>query len=213
METIVLEAQSRQERGRSVRRAAGARVPVVLYGKEIDSQSLWVDATAFGHAFVKGGESTIFDLVIDGAKKPVPVLVRDVARAPLSYEIIHADLYQVKMGTEITADVAVKIVGESPAVKLGGTVMHNVDMLGVRCLPKNMPSEIVVDVSELVEFDTHITVKDIDFGVDVVSTTDPSVVVVGIAAPRVMEVEEEPVVTTSEDATDTKEEESDKKEE
>ncbi len=193
---MTLEAQGRTETGRAARREAGVRIPVVMYGKEIESQSLWVDSTAFGHIFAKSGESTIFDLVIDSAKKPVPVLVRDIARHPLSHNIIHVDLYQVKMGTEITAEVSVHVVGESPAVKVGGTLIHNVDTLSVRCLPKNMPSEILIDISKLETFDDQVTVKDIDFGVDVECTTDSSVVVVGIAAPRV--IEEDIVVTTAE---------------
>jgi large subunit ribosomal protein L25 len=194
METLTMTVHERTERGRAARRIADAQIPAVLYGHEADSHSLWVDRTTFGRIFAEAGESRIIDLTIGDAKKPVSVVVRDIQRDALSHAITHIDFYQIKRGEEMTAEIPVHITGESSAVKnLGGILMQAVDTIEVKCLPKDLPHDITVDISGLDELEDHITVASLTFPQGVTCLADDSVVVVSVAAPRV-EKEETPVV-------------------
>jgi large subunit ribosomal protein L25 len=162
MEALKLEATSRQIKGKQVKtlRSAGT-VPAVVYGHGIPSRDISLDFRAFEKLARQAGESSLVDLSIDGAE-PVKVLVHEIQYHPLKDTIIHADLRQVRMDEKLEANVAVKFVGEAPAVKaFGALLVRNLDAISVRCLPKDLVHEIEVDLSTLKNFEDRISVGDI----------------------------------------------------
>ena len=58
-------------------------------------------------------------------------------------------------------------------------------------LPKDLPHEIEVDISSLVDFNTSLTVADIKVGEEITITDPPEISIATVIAPR--EEEEEPV--------------------
>ncbi len=213
METESLTAQSRSQTGRAARRVAGRRIPAVLYGHNVKNKNLWLDSVEFTHVFDRVGESGIIELTVEDDKKPVPVTIRDIQRDPLTHKIIHADLYQVKMSEEMTADVPLVLSGESPAVKMGGTLIHAIDTLAVKCLPKDLPHEITVDISSLKTFDDHISVADLKVPEGVTVLTEPEVIVASVSAPRVEKEETDSSEETEEKPAEKDSESAEKKEE
>lgn len=162
MEAIKFEAKTRKIKGKQVKklRSAGA-IPAVVYGRGIASRDLSLDARAFEKMLRAAGESSLIDLAVDG-DEPVKVLVHDVQYDPLRSVIIHADLRQVNMKEKLEANIALKFIGEAPAVKaLGAILVRNIDEIAVRCLPQHLVHEIEVDLSSLKEFNDHVTVGDI----------------------------------------------------
>jgi len=136
-------------------------LPAVIYGHGVKPASLSLDRTAFEKVYRQVGESTLLDLVLDGAN-PVKVLVHGVQHHPVSGEVQHVDFHQVRMDEQLTADIPLKFVGEPKAVKdLGGILVKNLDHLKVECLPSALVHEITVDISGLSEFNQGLTVKDI----------------------------------------------------
>ena len=94
------------------------------------------------------------------------------------------NFYQVKMDEEITVEVDVVFVGESPAVKtLGGIFLKNFDSLEVECLPNNLPKEIQVDISGLKNLEDCLYVKDIILPAGVKTAIQPETVIATVAAP------------------------------
>lgn len=159
MEALTLQATSRQISGKKVKnvRKAGL-VPAVVYGHGIPARDISVEQRAFDKLAEKAGESTLVDLVIDGAEA-VKVLVHDIQRHPLKDTIIHADLRQVRMDEALEANVAFKFVGEAPAVKAHGAILvKNLTFVSVRCLPKDLVHEIEIDLTALKNFDDRISV-------------------------------------------------------
>ena len=75
--------------------------------------------------------------------------------------MIHFDLRQIKMGEEMNVNVELNFVGESSALKEGGTLVRGKDYIEIRCLPKDLISEIEVDISKLETYDDVILVKDL----------------------------------------------------
>jgi large subunit ribosomal protein L25 len=200
-----LAAAGRTVTGKRVARLRHeGRLPAVVYGHGVPSEALTVDAHEFDLLRRHVGASTLVDLAVDG-KKSRPVLVHSVQVHPLSRRPIHVDLFAVRMTEELTVEVALVATGTAPATDLGGTLMHPVSTVKVRALPDNLPESLHYDISGLVDYDTTITVADLELPDGVTIQSDPHDVIARVLAPRV-EVEEVPVAEVAEGAEEGAEE-------
>ncbi|MDI6778270.1 MAG: 50S ribosomal protein L25 [Patescibacteria group bacterium] len=178
--TITLNAEKREKKSKRDE----TKIPAVLYGKNIDNISLWVGKKIFQSVYPQVGESTIFKVSVDG-KDERNVLIKEVQKDILYGKPIHIDFYQVRMDEEIEATVEVEFIGESPAVKeLAGVLVKNVDEIDAKCLPGDLPSKIIVDVSTLKTFEDYIYVKDLKVSDKVELLVDPETVVAMVLPPR-----------------------------
>jgi len=188
MEKVLLEATARAERGRKVNvgRREG-RVPAVVYGHSVASTSLWVNALDLKRLLKKSGESTIIDLKIDG-KDDRNVLIHEIQKNGVTGKFTHIDFFQVRMDEEIETEVELVFIGEAPAVKtMGGIFVKSIDSVTVKCLPADLPSHIDVDISKIVTFEDHITIKDLNVSNKVKIELAPETVVALVSAPRTEE--------------------------
>src|SRR5690606_22652397 len=98
--------------------------------------------------------------------------------------VIHVDFFKVNMNEEVDAEVPIQFIGESPGEKAGGVIQHNLNMIEVRALPKDLPSSIEVSLDELNIGDT-ITVGDLKANIDGNYTilNDDEEVIVTVLAP------------------------------
>ena len=89
------------------------------------------------------------------------------------------------MDEEIETDVALEFIGEAPAVKaLGGVLIRNLDEVKVKCLPKNLPHSLTVDLMLLVDFDSHVKVADLVLPTGVEMLEPHETIVATIMRPR-----------------------------
>ncbi|HRZ95387.1 MAG TPA: 50S ribosomal protein L25 [Candidatus Moranbacteria bacterium] len=185
MEKIDLKAKIRDVFGKKVNKMRkSGLIPAVVYGKGIKSISLWVNAADFKKLLKKSGESTMINLEID-KKAGCNVIIYEIQRDPVSGSIIHADFFQVRMDEKIETEVELEFIGESPAVRdLGGVLVRNIDEIGVKCFPGDLPSHIDVDISVLKTFDDRICGKDLKISDKVEIDLDPETVVALVAPPR-----------------------------
>lgn len=167
-------------------------IPAVLYGPGIKNYLLKVKKDDFLPLFKKKGESEFFDLEIKGLKEKFSALVREIQRDPLSEEIIHIDFYQPKKGEKIEVIVPFKFINEAPVAKKGGIVVTVMKEVEVKTLPKDVPKEIEVDLSSLVDFDSQIYISDIKFPEGVKPLVDGKTIVVSVSKPEEEEKEEKP---------------------
>ncbi|MBI4437568.1 50S ribosomal protein L25 [Candidatus Uhrbacteria bacterium] len=185
MNTLTLEAQARTQKGRKTNtlRAQGL-VPAVVYGSGTEPQSIVIDRNQFAKMYKAAGESSLVELVIDG-HDALHVLIHDYQIEPLRDEVTHVDFQSVDMKKEIEAEIQLKLVGESPAVKaLGGTLMTSVNEVRVKCLPSKLVRDIEVDISALSTFDDVIRLKDLVIPEGVVILDDLNLSVASVSAPR-----------------------------
>ena len=153
-------------------------IPGVIYGHGVNNTAVSVDEKALNKVYRQVGETTLFDLAING-QSPVKVLIQEVQRHPVSGLIQHVDFHQVRMDEKLEVDIPLKYVGESPAVKeLGAILVRAVNELKVRCLPKDLVHEIEVNLTSLAQFNDVITLDQITVpaGIEVVSPTKGEVV-------------------------------------
>jgi large subunit ribosomal protein L25 len=138
-------------RGASRRLRRSGRAPGVVYGGTGAPQPIELDHNALQHALKNEAfHSSILTMKLDGQSQQV--LLRDVQMHPFRREILHVDFQRVDANRKIHMKVPLHFInGEnSPAVKLSAAIIsHVVTELDVSCLPKDLPSFIEVDLSEL----------------------------------------------------------------
>jgi large subunit ribosomal protein L25 len=148
-----LNVADRAQTGRSASRRLrkANRVPAILYGKHTKPEALSVDGPEFTR-LLKGtvGRAVLVELARpDKPEKPITFL-QEVQRDPITDRYLHVDLQEVKADEKFEIRVPVHLTGESFGVKNQSGVLEVVThMLRVRCLPKDLPETIHVDVTEL----------------------------------------------------------------
>jgi large subunit ribosomal protein L25 len=164
-------------------------VPAILYGPEISpSIPLQVKKEELEEIVKKIGSSSMINLNFEGKK--YSVLIHEIQRDPITDEIIHVDFFQPSLKEEIEAKVPLVFEGVAPAVKeLGGTLVKNVSEIEVKCLPKNLPKEIKVDISKLKTFEDAIFVKDLKVPPKVKILRNPDDILAFVAKPEKIEEE------------------------
>jgi large subunit ribosomal protein L25 len=89
------------------------------------------------------------------------------------------------MGEKLETEIELNFIGESPAVKeQGGILVKSLDSIEVKCLPKDLISEIKVDTSSLKDMDDCIYVKDLDIPDELEVMLDENTTVASISRPR-----------------------------
>ncbi|MBU0727377.1 50S ribosomal protein L25 [Patescibacteria group bacterium] len=189
------------------------RIPMIYYGKGVEPVNFSANYQDFRRLYIKAGKSTIITLVNEKNEK-FPVLVHEIQYDPISDNMIHIDLMAVNLNKSITTEVPLVFTGVAPAVKdEGGILVTSKDRVAVECLPKDLVHEIEVDISSLVDFNTSITIGDIQVPAGITITDAEDINVVTVSAPRAEEVEEVAPVAEGEEGEASAEGGEEKKEE
>jgi len=192
MDQIELDANNREALGKKVRflRRQGI-TPVHLFGHGIESMTLQCDTAKLQQVLAQAGHTRLVNLKLDNEKRPRNVVVREIQTEPRTDELLHVDLYQVKMQEKVKVDVPVVLVGEAPALHLKENMLvQELDTLSVECLPAKIPASIELDLSPLTEPDQALRVKDIELDEEITVLNDPELVAARITLRHVEKVEE-----------------------
>ena len=186
-----LAAKSRTEIGKHVARLRRAgTLPGVMYGHDVPSSNVSIDAHEFELFRKHAGPNTLLDLVVDGGKT-TPTIIHAVQVHPVSRRPLHVDFLAVRMTEELTVDVPIVTTGTNVLLERdGGTLSHPIEAVRVRALPDHLPQFIEISIEHLTSFDQVIHARDLVIPADAHLLTDPDEVVVRILPPRVEEVEE-----------------------
>ncbi|HEX9716545.1 MAG TPA: 50S ribosomal protein L25/general stress protein Ctc [Actinomycetota bacterium] len=197
---LKLEAEKRDESGKGAARKlrARGRVPAVLYGHGVGPVSVSVGAKDLYRVLHgSAGTNVLVNLTVDGAEHLA--LPREIQRDHVRGRYVHVDFLAVRRDEKVTVSVPVRVVGESPGVKVGGVVEHHLWELQVECLPGDVPDGIDADVSELQVGDS-LRVSDIVAPEGVTVLTPPEESLLSVVVPQVRVVEEVAEVAEGEEA-------------
>ena len=177
--------------GKANRRLASEnRIPAVLYGPGRDTISLSVDRHDFELLMAHHSSgSTVVEMEVEGEKKPIHAMIREMQTSPVKGTILHIDFLAVAMNKPVHAVVALHLVNDPAGVKAGGVLTTNLHEINVEAKPGDLPEFIEVDVSSL-EVGDSVHVGQIEVPAGVTLLDDPETVVASVQAPRV-EVEAE----------------------
>ena len=192
--TINAVARSDMGKGASRRLRREDKVPGIVYGADKEPASIAIDHNPLLQLLAKESFYTqILDLDVSGNKEQV--ILRDLQRHPFKPRILHLDLQRISATEKIAMRIPLHFVGGdlAPGVKVsGGLISHLIADIEVRCLPKDLPEFIEVDLSKLeLNQAVHLSELKLAAGIEIVALIhgeDKAVATVYI--PRVI-VEEE----------------------
>ena len=193
MKSVPLKAYPRRQTRRAgVKQLRGSgRVPAVIYGRQAKPQNLELVAREFEDLIHRSAsENLLVDLSVENdARAKRLALVQDIQHYPLDGKILHVDFHEVAEDEKVVVNVPLETVGEAAGVKnSGGVLEHVLFKLKVRCLPRDLPEQIVVDVT-LLELGKAIHIGEIKAPAGVEIIGDKNIPVIAVALPRTEEEE------------------------
>ena len=191
MQQVALKANYRKttRRGEVKKLRATGVVPGVVYGAHTKPVSVEVtgkDLEKVLHSSTSENVLVELDLAGAAADKRL-AMVQDVQHDHLTGKVLHVDFHELKSDEKFTANVPVHPVGEPLGVKnSGGVLEYAMRYLQVRCLPKDLPEQITVDVSHLeIGQAIHVGEMTLPAGIEAIYRKDLPVFIV--VAPQVEE--------------------------
>src|SRR6516225_4058410 len=200
MKSVPLKAYPRTQmrRGGVKKLRDAGRVPAVIYGRQAKPQNLEINAKEIGELIHhSASENLLVDLSGENdARAKRLALVQEIQHHPLDGKLLHVDLHEVAENEKVIIQVPVETVGEAAGVKnSGGVLEHVLFKLRVRSLPKDLPEQIIIDVSHL-ELGKAVHLGEVKAPPGVEILGDKNIPVVAVAVPRTEE--EEAAATTTE---------------
>jgi large subunit ribosomal protein L25 len=184
MSTVLVAETGRSTGSANARRMRREdHIPAVVYGQGMSPISVTIVRRDLRIALSgSAGLNTVLDLQVDG--KVFPAIVKDMQRHPVRRTVAHIDFLQVNLNEEIVVAIPVRLEGEAKAViAAGGLVDPAVDTIEVSTTPRNIPDEIVIDITDMT-MDTVITLGDLSFPAGVTPVAEPDLPIVTVLVTR-----------------------------
>jgi large subunit ribosomal protein L25 len=178
MLSLTVEKRDLKVGAEKVRKAS--QMPAVYYGPKQASTPVSVPLSEFKKVWKKAGESSVI-ILKDGTEEH-EALIHEIDVHPVSGEPRHADFYVIEKGKKISVAVPLVFSGVSPAVKDKGAILIKVMReIEIEAAPKDLPHDLTVDISSLVEFNDTIHAKDLKLPSGVELKVNPDEVVASVA--------------------------------
>jgi large subunit ribosomal protein L25 len=180
---ITLKLTERKELGKAVKalRREGM-VPANIYERGKDSQAVSASFIELTKVYSAAGKHHPVELNVDG--KSHLAMIKDVDLDPVKNTLRHVGFHAVNKNETVEAEIPVKIDGEIPAERVGLMVLQTLDTVEVEALPGNLPDELLVDGSKLVEVGDKLSVADLKVPQDVVVMTEPEQTIAIVEMPK-----------------------------
>ncbi|MGB2731821.1 MAG: 50S ribosomal protein L25 [Microgenomates group bacterium] len=175
-------------------------VPANVFGPGFKSVSISTQVKDFSKAYKTAHETGV--VYLDLNKDEIPTLIGQVQRHPVSNAIIHVDFRKIDLKQKIETTVPVKTVNDSPAIAQGGVLLTQSDHVLIEALPEEIPQEIEIDLSKLLEIGAEVRVKDLPASSGYVIKEDPEKILLSIIAHKEESVTPETTVATPEVLTE-----------
>ncbi|MGF0095246.1 50S ribosomal protein L25 [Peptoniphilus sp. SGI.035] len=156
---LVLNKRDAKGKNKVDKLRAKGEIPGVLYSKGEEAKLVSGLEKDLLKAYSEEGYSNIFEIEVDG--ETTSVLFKEVQMHHIKNAMVHFDLFEVDMNTELTVEVPVVLEGRDEVKVQPSSLIQVLNEVQVTCLPKYLPSEAVVNVVEMQIGDVK-TVADLD---------------------------------------------------
>ena len=164
-------------------------VPAVYYGPKEETTPISINAQKLEHLWKEAGETTIITLKGSGEDKDT--LIHDAQFHPVTGKLLHVDFYVLEKGKKVKIKVPLEFTGVAPAEKSGNIVVKALYEIEIEVAPQELPHNLPVDISSLVNAGDHIVAKDVKLPPSATLIEHPDEIVVSVK-----EFKEEPVEIT-----------------
>ncbi len=128
-------------------------VPAVVYAKGKENENIYLDQAELNKRLVtlKPGELATSIFTLKGENETFKAMVKDIQYLVTSYNIAHIDFMRLDEKKYISANIPIVFTGinECKGVKQGGNFRQVIRTMKVKCLPKDLPKQFVIDISEM----------------------------------------------------------------
>jgi large subunit ribosomal protein L25 len=115
-------------------------------------------------------------------------IVRELQKDPVTDLLLHIDFLALHPGSLVTVNVPLEFEGEPASLKTGGMLNVMRHRLKIRCLPKDLPDTVKLDISQM-EDESAILVRDLDF--ENIEVKDPGdATIIRVTVPEAEELPE-----------------------
>ena len=188
---MALDAELRTKTGTGASKKARneGKIPVSLYGGDLEATSLLVNRREFEALLKKEGSNAVFDVDYDG--KTQKVILKNFEKAALADQFYSVDLEAISADQKLQVEIPLVLVN-AETVKEGivELVMNTVE---VETAPDTIPNSFEIDVTGM-EIGDSKSIADLEVPAGVEVLVDSEETIVSVAAPT-----EEPEETDSEE--------------
>lgn len=201
---FIINAEKRAQKGSSASRRLrrNGLTPGIVYGNNEQAQMIQMEHNTIYLALKKEAfHSAVIDLVIDGKKEQV--LLRDYQKHAYKPRVHHVGFQRVDANSALHTKVPLHFINadKAPGIKLKGGILNQLATeIEIKCLAKDLPSFIEVDLGNLdVGQAFHIKNVILPKGVQL-AHADEDIVLANIVSPSGAKADEEDASSESEKA-------------
>ena len=168
----VWKAQLRTDEGKGASRRLrhAGKVPAIIYGGNAESKSVSFEANFIARVLQ---DDIVYNSVlsIDAEGTTETCVIKDMQRHPATGLVMHIDMQRASENDTIIKRIPFEFEGTTtaPGVKAGALMSFMQTSVEIKCLAKDLPSQITVDVSNM-EAGTNLRLSDLKLPEGVVIT-------------------------------------------
>ncbi len=188
--TVELEKREIIGKGLVQIRKAG-QVPAVIHDHGKDSIHVQGDFLKLVKTYAAAGKHHPVQLKVEG--KQHLALIKDVDFDPAKHQMRHIVFQAIKQNEETDAEIPVVFLidAEIPAERKSLLVLKQLDHVEVKALPRDLPDELIVDPSSLIEVGDSLSVADIKApkGVTIITPAETQIAIVEMPKDQIAEAD------------------------
>ena len=197
MAQTTLSARIRDSKGKGTAKKMrrNNQIPAIFYGPDANPVMLAVNYSDLRGIIKKSASDNIIiglQIESDKGSESKTVMLKELQVDPIKDIYLHADFYEVSMDREVTIELPIHLINTPIGVTNGGILQHVKREMTISCLPDKLIDHIDADVSGL-DIGDAIHIRDIDLPEGIETTLEDDLTVALVAAPTVVEEEEEAV--------------------
>ena len=182
-DAITLELNKRTELGKAVKALRrNGLIPANIYERGHESVAVSAALTIVTKVYRQAGKHHPVNLTVDGKK--YLAMIKDVDIDPITGWVRHIGFHAINKNETVTAEIPVRVEGEIPAERMSLLVLRTLDSVEVQAIPANLPDELTVDGTKLVEIGDKLSVADIVVPAGVVIMTEPEQTIAVVEEPK-----------------------------
>ncbi len=128
-------------------------IPAVVYGKGMQNENIYLNKQQLNKKFSKlnFGDLSTCIFTLKGEDQTFKAIIKDIQYFVINYEIMHLDFLKIDEKVKITTKVPIRCIGinECVGIKQGGNFRQMIRAMKVKCLPKDLPKEFIIDITNM----------------------------------------------------------------
>lgn len=162
-------------------------VPGIIYGYNVDNQSIALEKKLIDSFIKQHGENALIGLNIEGSG--IQTLIKEIQRDPLTNQIMHIDFQSINLNEPIQATIPVVLKNRGLVENSDAVVQQLLREVTIECLPHDIPESIPVSVKDLA-MGNALMISDIEFSNEISVLNDPAEVIASLVRANSKEDEE-----------------------